>query len=77
MDSKLSVLNLESMKETRTRRSFDKAFKLMVVELHKTGKSFTEVWLDAGSESLKPQETTVLQAMASQFSHPKNEKLLN
>src|SRR5690606_29146216 len=36
------------MKEIRTRRSFDKAFKLMVVELHKTGKSFTEVGRELG-----------------------------
>jgi transposase len=30
------------MKE-RTRRKFDKAFKLMVVELHKRGKSTGEI----------------------------------
>ncbi len=42
---KIQPHNLLYMKE-RTRRKFDKAFKLMLVELHKTGKSFGEIARD-------------------------------
>tara|TARA_R110002020_G_scaffold282383_1_gene498084 strand:- start:331 stop:648 length:318 start_codon:yes stop_codon:yes gene_type:complete len=47
MDSKLNSLNLEPMKK-RERRSFDKDFKLMVVELHKSGKSSNEISRELG-----------------------------
>lgn len=35
----------------RSRRAFDKAFKLMVVELHKSGKSSREIGRDLGIPS--------------------------
>ena len=38
----VKLLNLGSLKE-RTRRKFDKAFKLMVVKLHKRDKSSDEI----------------------------------
>ena len=48
------TLNLDTM-EKRERRSFDKAFKLMVVELHKSGKSSRDISrdLDIPSEMVR------------------------
>ncbi|WP_339704497.1 hypothetical protein [Algoriphagus aquimarinus] len=36
----------------RSRRSFDKVFKLMVLELHKSGKSSNEIGRDKVSQGI-------------------------
>lgn len=47
MDIKLSSINLVDM-EKKNRRSFDKSFKLMVVELYRNGKTSTEISEELG-----------------------------